>query len=160
MMIVRIVGYSALTIISSAILGTGGVLAWFLADRELPSVVLSSEVLTPRVKPGDRVIFRQRIDYKRDCGVHVDRYLYDRSARALPPEQADIRREPLRDIDYDHPPLGLGKKTIIFDEEVPITFKPGPAEYRAVPSYWCNVIHKFYWPITRPVTILRFEVVE
>jgi hypothetical protein len=161
-MMLRVFGYVCLTVICSAILGTAGVLGWFLADRELPSEVLSSEVLTPRVRPGDRLIIRQRVNYKRDCSAHVDRALYDQSATAseLPSEQADVRREFLRDIDYDHPPLGLGKKTIVFDEEVPLTFKPGPAEYRAVPSYACNFVHRFYWPITRPVTILRFEVVE
>ena len=158
-MTLRVLGYVCLSLVCGSILSVAGILAWFAADRAVPVTVMSSEVLTPRVRPGDKLIIRQRLNYLRDCSVHVDRALYDRVSEENPPDQNDVRREWLRDVDYDHPPLGLGKRTITFEEDVPMSFTPGPAEYRAVPSYACNSLHKYYWPITRPVTILRFEVI-
>ncbi|AYO83642.1 hypothetical protein [Methylobacterium brachiatum] len=148
-MSLRILGFGCLGVICSAILTTAGVLAWFAADRALPTEVLSSEVLTPRVRPGDKLVIRQRVRYMRNCAAHVDRALYD----------AHTHREFLRDVDYDQPPLGLGTKTITFEEDVPANFKGGVGEYRALPSYSCNPLQKYYWPITRPETLLRFEIV-
>ncbi|WP_449411120.1 hypothetical protein [Methylobacterium komagatae] len=115
----------------------------------MPTEVLSSQVLTPRVRPGDKLLIRQRIRYNRDCATHVDRALYD----------SHTNRRFLDDVDYRHPPLGLGVKTITFEETVPDNFGNGPAEYRALPSYWCNVLQQYYWPITRPETILKFGIV-
>lgn len=148
-MTLRVLGYACPTLICGAILSTAGLLAWFAADRAVPVQLLSSEVLTPRVRPGDKLVIRQRVRYLRDCSAHVDRALYD----------SHTMREFLWDVDYDHPPLGIGTKTITFEEDVPATFGGGTAEYRALPSYACNPLQKFYWPITRPETLLRFEVV-
>jgi hypothetical protein len=148
-MSLRILGFGCLGLICSAILSVAGVLAWFAADRAIPVEVLSSQVLTPRVRPGDKLVIRQRVRYVRNCAAHVDRALYD----------GHTHREFLRDVDYDQPPLGLGTKTITFEEDVPTNFKGGVGEYRALPSYSCNPLQKYYWPITRPETLLRFEIV-
>ena len=158
-MTLRLFGYFTLTLICGAILSTAGTLACFAADRAVPVELLSSEVLTPRVRPGDKIIIRQRLRYLRDCAVHADRALYDRAAGGEAFVRTATHREWLRDIDYDHPPLGLGIRTITFEEEVPSNFVPGPAEYRALPSYFCHPLQRYYWPITRPETILKFEVV-
>ncbi|TXN79290.1 hypothetical protein [Methylobacterium sp. WL8] len=158
-MTLRLFGYFTLTLVCGTILTVAGVFAWFAGDRAVPVVVMSSEVLTPRVRPGDKLLIRQRVRFLRDCAVHVDRALYDHAADGRTMEQSDTRREFLKDVDYDHPQLGLGVRTITFEEEVPLNFRPGPAEYRALPSYSCNPLQKFYWPITRPETIIRFEVV-
>lgn len=69
-------------------------------------------------------------------------------------------REFLRDVDYEYRPLGLGTRTITFGEEVPANFVPGPEEYRALPAYHCNPLQKYYWPITRPETVLRFDIAD
>lgn len=148
-MMLRIVGTITLALVSSSIIAVAGTLAWWAADRALPVEVLSSEVLTPRVRPGDKLIIRQRVLYKRDCAAHVDRALFD----------SFTHRAFLPDVDYIYPPLGLGTKTITFEEEVPAIFKTGDGEYRALPSYSCNPLQKYYWPITRPETILRFKIV-
>ena len=37
---------------------------------------------------------------------------------------------------------------------MPLNFRSGPAEYRALPSYFCNPLQRYYWPITRPETII------
>lgn len=149
-MMVRVLGLTCLGLVSASILGAAGTLAWFAADRSVPVEVLSSEVLTPRVRPGDKLVIRQRLRYIRNCSAHVDRVLYD----------SHTRREFLRDVDYEYPPLGLGTRTVTFEEDVPTNFGPGPAEYRALPAYHCNPLQKYYWPITRPETVLRFEVAD
>lgn len=147
-MMLRILGLTCLSLVSASILSTAGTLAWFAADRSVPVEVLSSEVLTPRVRPGDKLVIRQRLRYIRNCSAHIDRVLYD----------SHTHREFLRDVDYEYPPLGLGTRTITFEEEVPANFGPGPGEYRALPAYHCNPLQKYYWPITRPETVLRFEI--
>jgi hypothetical protein len=149
-MTLRIFGFACLGLICSAIISTAGLLAWFAADRAIPVEVLSSEVLTPRVRPGDKLVIRQRIRYARNCSAHIDRVLYD----------SHTRREFLRDVDYEYPPLGFGTRTITFEEDVPANFGPGPAEYRALPSYSCNPLQKYYWPITRPETVLGFQIAD
>ena len=148
-MSLRILGLICLSLVSGAIIFGAGTLAWFAADRALPTEVLSSQVLTPRVRPGDKLLIRQRIKYTRDCAAHVDRSLYD----------SHTNRKFLDDVDYMHPPLGLGIKTVTFEETVPENFGDGQAEYRALPSYSCNPLQRFYWPISRPETILKFEVI-
>lgn len=149
-MMLRILGLTCLSLLSASILFIAGLLAWFAADRAMPVEVLSSEVLTPRVRPGDKLVIRQRVRYFRNCSAHVDRLLND----------IHTHREFLRDIDYEYPPLGLGTRTITFEEDVPMNFGPGPGEYRAAPSYACNPLQKYYWPISRPETVLRFEIAD
>lgn len=148
-MTLRILGGVCLALICAAIMLLAGTLAWFAADREVPTVVLSSEILTPRVRPGDKLVIRQRLKYVRACAAHVDRVLYD----------DHTHREFLRDVDYEYPPLGLGTRTVTFEEDVPLNFQTGFGEYRASPSYNCNPLQKYYWPITRPETVMKFEIV-
>jgi hypothetical protein len=147
-MMLRIASIFTLTLLSAAILGIAGTLAWWAADRALPVEVLSSEVLTPRVRPGDKLVIRQRVRYLRNCAAHVDRAIFD----------SHTHREFLKDVDYDYPPLGLGTKTVTFEEDVPLFFGGGPAEYRALPAYHCNPLQRYYWPITRPETVLPFQI--
>lgn len=149
-MMVRIIGLTCLSLVSASILFTAGLLAWFAADRAIPVEVLSSEVLTPRVRPGDKLVIRQRVRYLRNCSAHVDRLLND----------SHTHREFLRDIDYEYPPLGLGTRTITFEEDVPANFGPGLGEYRAAPSYACNPLQKYYWPISRAETVLQFDIAQ
>ncbi|WP_345819949.1 hypothetical protein ABC766_27345 [Methylobacterium fujisawaense] len=149
-MMVRVLGLTCLSLVSASILSAAGMLAWFAADRAIPVEVLSSEVLTPRVRPGDKLVVRQRVRYLRNCSAHVDRLLLD----------SHTHREFLRDIDYEYPPLGLGIRTITFEEEVPANFGPGLGEYRAAPSYACNPLQKYYWPISRPETVLGFQIAD
>ena len=133
-MIARLFGYTALAIISVAILGVAGVLAFFLADRAIPVLVLSTEILTPTVKPGGQLVIRQRVRYPRDCGGHVDRALYDR----------ELSRQYLADVNYERPPRGLGDFSLKFEETVPVSFAVSEARYRATPTYWCNPLQWYY----------------
>ena len=35
---------------------------------------------------------------------------------------------------------------------------PGPASYRAVPVYPCNLAQHYLWPLSRDETVIRFRV--
>lgn len=147
-MSLRILGYLCLSVITGAILATGGLLAWFIADRRPPVELVRSELVTPVVKPGDKLVIRNTVRYLRDCKGHIDRALYDsRTHRAFLP-----------DVDYERPLQGLGEFTYTTELDVPSYFESGPAHFRAVPSYYCNFVHTYYWPIERPEVIMRFEV--
>ncbi|AWN43186.1 hypothetical protein [Methylobacterium durans] len=147
-MSLRIFGYFCLAVISSAILLAAGTLAWFAADRKLPVEIVSTDVLTPVVKPGGKLIVQTRIRYLRECNTHVDRAIYD----------SHTHRRFLPDIDYERPPQGLGEFTYTSEIDVPDFFGSGPAEFRAVPIYACNPLQRYYWPITRDDIVVPFEV--
>ncbi len=144
----RIFGFVALGVICSAILIPSALICYWAADRHVPVDVLRTEVLTPVVKPGGKLIIRQTIRYTRDCKGHVDRALYD----------AHTHRRWLTDVDYERPPRGLGDHVVTFVEEVPSYFEPGLASYRAAPVYSCNLVHQYVWPLTREETVIRFMV--
>ena len=93
----RLFGYACLGIISAAILATAGTLAWFIADRGLPVEVSETTVLTPVVKPGGKLVIRQRLIYIRNCSAYVDRALFD----------AHTHRAILPPVRYERPPQGL-----------------------------------------------------
>lgn len=146
-MTLRLFGYACLAVITGAIVATALVLAFFISDRKLP-VEVQTEVLTPVVRPGGRLILRQRINYLRDCAAHVDRAVYDdHTHRAI-----------LSDIDYERPLRGLGAFTVTFAVDIPADFDPGDAQYRANPVYFCNFVHRYYWPITRDDTVVKFRI--
>lgn len=147
-MIIRVLGYTSLAIISAFILSLSGLLCYWLADRHIPVDVLRTEIVTPVVKPGGKLVVRQTIRYTRDCRGHVDRVLYD----------AHTHRKWLADVDYERPPRGLGEHVVTFVEDIPSYFEPGPASYRAVPVYSCNLVHQYLWPLTRDETVIRFTV--
>jgi len=148
MMAVRLFGYACLGIISGAILATAGVLAWFIADRGLPVEVKETTVLTPVVRPGGKLVIRQRLDYLRNCSAYVDRALFD----------AHTHRVILPAVRYERPPQGLGERTITFTVTVPEEFGPGVGEYHAAPEYHCNPVQRHYWPITRAQNVVRFRI--
>lgn len=144
----RFFGFFALGVICAAILIPSAMICWWAADRHIPVDVLSTEIVTPVVKPGGKLIIRQTIRYTRDCRGHVDRVMYDSATH----------RKWLADVDYERPPRGLGEHVVTFVEDVPSYFEPGPASYRAVPVYSCNLVHQYLWPLTRDETVIRFKV--
>jgi hypothetical protein len=73
--------------------------------------------------------------------------------------QAKIALHP-PDIDYERPPQGLGTHVITFRVWIPDNFVPGPAIYRATPQYACNPLQRYYRPITRPDTVIEFDIVD
>ncbi|GJD59841.1 hypothetical protein [Methylobacterium dankookense] len=148
-MSLRLFGYACLAIIAGAIVSTALLIAWWAADRALPVRVHYSWLATENVTPGSYLHIRQEVEYVRDCRAHVDRVVYDSHTHRYFPE----------DIDYERPPQGLGTHVITFKIWVPEDFQPGPAFYRATPLYACNMLQRYYWPITRPDTVIEFDIV-
>lgn len=144
----RVIGYFSLIVVCASILIPSAFLCYWLADRGIPVEVSRTEVLTPVVKPGGKLIIRQTVKYLRDCRGHVDRVLYD----------AHTHRKFLSDVDCERPPRGLGEHVITFVEDVPSYFEAGDASYRAVPVYACNLVHQYLWPLTRDETVIRFKI--
>lgn len=147
-MSLRVFGYLCLSVITGAILLVASLIAYWSADRRLPAEVVSTEVLTPVVKPGGKLMIRQKIRYTRECAAHVDRVLYDDKNH----------RKFLADVDYARPPRGIGTFEVVFVEDVPSYFEPGPATYRAIPVYSCNLVHQYLWSLTRNETVIPFRV--
>lgn len=147
-MMLRLIGFACLTIISSAILFVAGLLAYFLLDREPPVEIIRAEVLTPVVKPGGKLVVRTSIRITRECAAHVDRVVLD----------SHTHRQWLPEINYERPPQGLGEFVNTTEIDVPDNFESGKATYRAIPNYYCNWLHRYYWPIATDGVIHQFEV--
>lgn len=148
-MSLRLFGYACLAIIAGSIVSAALLIAWWASDRALPVRVHYSWLATENVTPGSYLHIRQEVEYVRDCRAHVDRVVYDSHTHRYFPE----------DIDYERPPQGLGTHVITFKIWVPEDFQPGPAFYRATPLYSCNLLQRYYWPITRPDTVIEFDIV-
>lgn len=148
MMALRTMWYSILLVVCVVIIGATGLVAFWVTDRALPVEVLDTEVVTPEVEPGGKLVIRQTVKYLRDCGAHADRTLWD----------DHTNRQWLMDIDYEKPPDGLGERPITFKVDVPFHFRPGKGRYQSAPIFWCNPIQKYFWPIDREPTVVWFRI--
>jgi hypothetical protein len=147
-MILRVLGTACIGLIGAACLGIAGLLAYWLSDREVPVETVQARVLTPIVEPGGKVQIEQTIRYTRECSAHIDRVLFDNHNH----------RKFLPGVDYERPPQGLGEFRIISVEDVPSYFDEGEANFRTIPIYHCNLVHRYFWPIAGPGTFLSFQV--
>ncbi len=125
-----------------------GLFGTFLADRDPPISIISAEVLTPMVRPGDPFTMRFKVVRHRSCAIHADRVLRDSAGG----------REILEDFDLKTDPGPIGNDSFLVHVTVPAAFKPGPAHYITAAEFACNVVHKL-WPIRAPVREFTFEIV-
>lgn len=140
-MLFRVVTYG-----TAAFIGT--MMGIWTIDREPASVTLKTQVLTPSVMPGAELRIRYTVRRARDCGSHFDRVLLD----------SNRVRVVLPDVSFAKPPAPLGDDTYISTILVPPSFAAGPAIYRVIPSYTCNMIHRLFWPITLDPVDVLFDV--
>lgn len=126
--------------------GLGGTLGYFATDREMPTVIISAEPVTPVVAPGGEL----RVDYvvrrHRSCAVTVDRFIIDRF---------NTRYE-LDDLNVNAG-LPLGEDRFVQPVRVPPGVEPGPAKYRTSSTYTCNPLQRL-WPITGGTRDIAFLV--
>jgi hypothetical protein len=131
-------------ILFAAVIG-GGAGVW-VTDRELPTVVLSAEPVSPVVAAGGEL----RIDYlvrrHRSCAVSIDRFIIDRF---------NTRYE-LDDLNVNAG-LPLGDDRFVQPVKVPLGLEPGPAKYRTASIYICNPLQRF-WPITGGTRDINFVI--
>lgn len=120
----------------------------WVIERDPPVVTNSSEVLTQTVPPGGVLRIHNRVTRFRQCQTHIDRLLLD---------SAKVRSE-LSDVDAERPLGPMGEDEFTIEVKIPSTFSNGPAIYRTITAYRCNLIHKWFWPIVLGPVDIIFEV--
>lgn len=105
----------------------GGWLGKLAADREVPVVVQSYEVLNTEVLPGEDLRIRYKLLRRRSCDVVVDRFIKD----------SEDNRHELLDSRI-HAGLPLGEEAPVLRIQVPLEASRGPAIYRTVTTFRCN----------------------
>lgn len=126
-------------------------LGWWTADRTPPTDMIERIVETPQVPQGGTLRVRAVFVPTKNCQIHADRFLIDRTDAIFP-------ILPPTDFAAGNAAIGL-EESYVTRVHIPKEMALGPATYRAITTYWCNPIHHI-WPITREPQDVRFEVVE
>ena len=145
-MILRSVTYTLVLAVFLPLAFLSAILGTWAGDRTPPTRLLSTELLTPAVRPGSTLQVKYVVQRDRACETRVDRALFD----------VDGRRKPLEDIDGAAP---LGPTTYIATADIPTYFSPGTARYVTSSVYQCNPLHRLF-PIVASTREIEFEVVR
>lgn len=126
--------------------GISGVLGLWVQDTSPPLASLQVAPVQKIVAPGETLKIRYEVERYRSCASRIDRILLD----------SERIRFTLEDLDYAAAPGPLGRDTFVTDVPIPRAFSQGPAIYRVISRYECNLLHRL-WPIvlTRDIA---FEV--
>lgn len=139
-MIFRVVFYGAAGV-------AGAILGLWSVDREPPTVTLRAEPMTQTVVPGGDLKIKFSVRRTKSCVTHIDRLLLDsQKARFLLP-----------DLDYAKAPGPMGDDEYVSVVPIPEQMAGGPARYRTIASYQCNIIHRL-WPVTLDPIDVPFTV--
>lgn len=122
-------------------------LAVMVADRESPTTILGTEVISIEPWPGGEVHVRYHIRRFRSCGTRIERVLYD----------ASNLRIPLAPREFAASPGPIGDDMYSVSVMLPKSMTPGRAIYRITSVYTCNIFHHL-WPITVVSPDVTFEV--
>jgi hypothetical protein len=126
--------FRAVTLISCGIVG--GWLGWMANERDVPVRYQSNEVInSPR--PGEPLRVRHAVTRNKSCQTTVYRLIFDKEGdRFIVP-----------DLEFAAGVLPLGADTFVVPVPISPEADPGPATYRALRKYRCNLLH-WVWPIT------------
>ncbi|WP_441229393.1 hypothetical protein AB7828_03415 [Tardiphaga sp. 215_C5_N2_1] len=123
----------------------GGAGVWVI-DREIPTIIIAAEPVTPVVAAGAEL----RIDYvvrrHRSCAVSIDRFIIDRFNTRYELEDLNVNAG-----------LPLGEDRFVQPVKVPQGVEAGPAKYRTSSIYVCNPLQRL-WPITGGTRDINFLV--
>jgi hypothetical protein len=139
-MIFRAIAFGTVAVIA----GTLGV--WTI-DRQPPTVVLRTEVLSKPIRPGEDLRIKYTVHRFRSCETTIDRTLFD----------ADFVRVVLDEIAFASAPGPLGESSYVAPVPIPRNFARGLGQYRVVSRYICNPLHRL-WPIVFENQPVYFEV--
>ena len=117
-------------------------------DREPPTTTNRVEVITPEVPPGGKLRIHYWVRRMKECAIRIDRMMID-STKV---------RVVLPDIDFERPPGPIGDDDYVSEVDVPDSLTEGPAIYRAVFRYNCNLIHRWFWPVVVGPVDVQFTV--
>jgi len=113
----------------------GGWLGWMASDRDPPVKYYSNEVVnSPR--PGETLRIKHVVRRDKACHTTVYRLVFDR----------DGDRFIVPDLEFAGGVLPLGADTFVAPVPISPEADSGPATYRALRRYRCNLLH-WIWPI-------------
>lgn len=125
-----------------------GLLGFQAADTRLPVRATDLEVVTPVVPANGGLTLSAKITIDKQCETHTDRWMIDSTGKQFN----------LDSIDYavGGAPVGLLRE---FTVTIPLPpgMAEGPAIYRTVSVYRCNLIQQF-WPLVGPFIEMKFAV--
>lgn len=125
-----------------------GVIGVMIGDREPPTVIDRTEVLTPIVAPGDNLRIHYEVYRRKSCHIRVERMLLDgENARFMLPA-----------TELSGAPGPLERDSYVSVIPIPTEVTHGVGRYRAITTYKCNIIHSMFWPITVVGSDVVFEI--
>lgn len=136
--------WRSITLISCGIVG--GWLGWMASQRDLPVRFLSSEVLNSPV-PGETMRIKHVVWRDKSCRTTVNRIVFDK----------DGDRFIVPDLEFPAGILPLGSDTFVVPIPTSPAADPGPAIYRTVHTYRCNLLH-WIWPIVTGAVEHQFTI--
>jgi hypothetical protein len=109
-------------------------IVYMMADTQKPYEYISGEIVPYVVLPGQIVTVKWRLKINRKCRGVNQRQIADSTGRI---------------VNYD-PVIATGSNvseefSIAF--EIPHGLAPGPAKYRVLSSYTCNLMQSILWPL-------------
>lgn len=125
--------FRSVTLIACGIVG--GWLGWMASERDVPVKYHANEVVnSPR--PGEPLRVRHVVVRNKSCQTTVYRLIFDKEGdRFIVP-----------DLEFAAGVLPFGADTFIVPVPISPEADPGPATYRALRKYRCNLLH-WIWPI-------------
>lgn len=125
--------WRSVTLVSCGIVG--GWLGWLASERDVPVKYEATE-MTNSPKPGETLRARHVVWRDKSCKTTVYRLVFDK----------DGDRFIVPDLEFPAGVLPLGRDTFVAPVPISPQADPGPATYRAVREYRCNILH-YIWPI-------------
>ena len=124
----------------------GGIVGYWVTDRDNPVAVLSRTLLTPIVNPGGALQIERQVYRQRQCSTTVERVITDAGniRYVLPNETLSIYGT-------------LGDDHFVTSVPIPSEASVGPAVYTSTVRYVCNPIH-LIWPIVFQGSPIQFEI--
>lgn len=126
--------WRAVTLISCGIVG--GWLGFMASERHVPVKYQSTEIVNSP-NPGEVLRVKHVVWRDKSCATTIYRLVFDKGGH----------RFIVPDLEFPAGVLPLGPDTFVAPIPVSLEAEPGPAVYRAVRAYRCNLLH-WIWPIT------------
>lgn len=136
-------------IITFITLSLAATLGYWTQDRRPPTRIMEVRALTEVVRPGGNVLIYYEVERERGCHVHVEQIIFD----------SQRRRIAAPDEDYTGAPGPARQDTFALSVSIPTNVSEGTARYRAIRSYYCNPIHRWFdWPIVVVTPDITFTI--
>lgn len=125
--------WRSVTLISCGIVG--GWLGWMASERQVPVKYQETE-MTNSPRPGEVLRVRNVVWRDKACQTTIYRLVFDK----------DNDRFIVPDLEFAGGVLPLGPDTFVAPVPISLEADPGPATYRVLRIYRCNLLH-WVWPI-------------